>query len=306
MQKKPIKKIVAKKPPKRTLAEQKADLREVLVAEITGLDKAFILAHPEVELDQEQQQQLQSMQQQLDLGMPLAYILSKQWFMKEQFVVNPDVLIPRPETELLVEISTNWARKNQPKLIADIGTGSGAILISIVKALASHNPSKSLGDRAKLLATDISPAALKIAQQNAENILGSDLERLNIKFVKGNLAEPLEKLIKSNKLENILITANLPYLSEKELAEPTIKFEPRLAQFGGVDSFDKIAELLEQLGTMQTKYKMHFQNTAIFLEMNYNQTRIAKQNIKKHLPKNANVKIFKDLSGWPRVIGIYF
>lgn len=272
---------------------------EILVAAILHKSKEWTLAHPEIKLSSRQKQKLREMQKKLAHGEPLAYVLGYQWFHGEKFQVNPNVLIPRPETEILVDLASTWAKKYQPKIVADIGTGSGAIIISLAKEFTTNKNSRAL-----FFCSDISLKALGTARRNAKKTLGQSSTQ-RIKFVKGNLAAPFEKSLVSARFSNILLCANLPYLSKKELSEPSIKKEPRLALYGGTDSFKIIAKLIKQLASMQKKHKSFFKNSALFLEINYDQSKIAKITIKKYLPQ-ARIEIHKDLAGWPRVVAAYF
>lgn len=273
-----------------------ADTKEILLAEILGKSKEFILAHPDTKLTTGQKLKLKKMKQKLSEGLPLAYVLGYRWFRGEKFEVNKNVLIPRPETELLVDFASSWAKKHKPAIVADIGTGSGAIIISLAKVLKNS--------RASFFGVDISLKALENAKRNAKSILG-EKSATSLKFIKGNLAELLEKSFVSARFSNILLCANLPYLSKKELREPSIQSEPQLALYGGKNSFNLIASLIKQLGRMQKEYKSNFKNSAIFLEINYNQPGVAKRTIKKFLPE-ARIEIYKDLAGWPRVAAVYF
>ncbi len=261
----------------------KIEINEILLSEILRKPKEFIIAHLELRLTAAQRARLRKMQRQLQAGAPLAYVLGYQWFFGDKFIVNKNVLIPRPETEQLVQLALDYARKNRPEIIADIGTGSGAIIISLAKNLAPR--------KTKFIAVDISPKTLAVAKLNAKSA-----KDLQIEFCKGSLVEPIAKKISG---KNVLITANLPYLSTKELNEPTIKKEPKLALYGGKKSHQLIEKLINKLA------QINFKETEILLEINYNQAGILKKIIKKYLP-NAQVRIYKDLAGRNRIVEIYF
>jgi release factor glutamine methyltransferase len=155
-------------------------------------------------------------------GEPVAYITGHREFYGLDFTVTPDVLIPRPETEVLVEQAISLAG-NRALSIADIGTGCGAIAISLaVKLLA-----------ARIFATDISPAALEVARRNCERHRVAD----RVTLVLGDLLEPLPGPVD-------MIVANLPYVRTAELPlVNTSGFEPRLALDGGVGGLDQIRRL---------------------------------------------------------------
>jgi release factor glutamine methyltransferase len=131
----------------------------VLIAHVVHKPRTWVIAHPELTLTAVQQKQLEDSVLRLQAGEPLPYVLGHWEFFGLEFDITPDVLIPRPETELLVEKAITWLRQNpEKKTIADIGTGSGAIALSI----AVHVP------EVNILATDISSKALNVARQNAE------------------------------------------------------------------------------------------------------------------------------------------
>jgi release factor glutamine methyltransferase len=155
---------------------------------------------------------------------PVAYIIGRQEFWSFDFLVTPDVLIPRPETERLIEISLKCAAAfddDLPLRILDIGTGSGAIAVTLAKELP----------RAQVLATDISPAALEIARDNAVRHRVAD----RIQFRAGNLFDS----IRENGFH--LIVSNPPYVGRGEFAALTpevSQWEPRTALDGGLDGLD--------------------------------------------------------------------
>lgn len=144
----------------------------------------------------------------------------------------PDVLIPRPATELLVDQVRQHVSPDEPVRLADIGTGSGAIAL----ALTVHLP------RATVVATDISPRALSIAHYNARHHRLT--ERMT--FAYGSLLEPFSRLPVPE-----VIVANLPYLRPDEMTEPTIQHEPRLALAGGETGLLLVWRLLDQLHSVQ-------------------------------------------------------
>ena len=156
---------------------------------------------------------------------PIAYIFQKKEFWSLNFIVNKDTLIPRPETELLVEYLVNYY-KNKKIFILDIGTGSGCIILSILKELKK---SKGIG-------IDVSKKAIKVAAKNAKN-LGLQTRS---KFIKRNLNE-------FNSYMFDLIVSNPPYICShelKNLSEDIKKYEPRLALDGGNDGLDVVKKII--------------------------------------------------------------
>ncbi len=199
----------------------------VLLGEILGVDRAFLLAHPEALLTPEQAARFAAWVERCAAGEPVAYILGRRAFYDRQLFVTPDVLIPRPETELLLENALAWTAE-RALVAADIGTGSGALAVT----LAANRPHVTVH------AVDISAAALAVARRNAEDA------GVNVRFYEGDLLLPLiERRIRLD-----LIMANLPYIASDEV--PTLavsRYEPTLALDGGGDGLDLIRRLLEQI-----------------------------------------------------------
>jgi release factor glutamine methyltransferase len=143
------------------------------------------------------------------------------------------VLIPRPDTEPLVEWALEWLRNRPNARIADIGTGSGAIAIS----LAAHLPGTFVGE---IIAIDTSEEALAIARENAEHLLAPERQR-QLSFTRGSLTEPLADPVD-------LLLANLPYLTPAQIAgNPDLDAEPRGALDGGPDGLDLIRDVINDL-----------------------------------------------------------
>ncbi len=162
---------------------------------------------------------------------PLQYILGSQEFCGLEFLVDRSVLIPRPETELLVEQVVQHNFRTWPPIIADIGTGSGCIAVALARALPT----------AVLYATDRSPAALRVAEHNAARHGVKD----RVQFLLGNLLEPLRAHGLEGKVAAVV--SNPPYIPDGELLElqPEVRmFEPRLALAGGVDGLEFHHQLL--------------------------------------------------------------
>lgn len=160
---------------------------------------------------------------------PVAYILGYKEFMGLEFKVTPAVLIPRPDTEILVEQALKLLSNYENPKFVDIGTGSGAIAVSIAKL----SPTAVTG-----VAVDISPEALAVAKENAEKLAVSE----KLEFVLGNLCEPL----KEAKFTALL--SNPPYIPNADIASlaPEVKNEPYLALAGGAEGLDCYIELIQQ------------------------------------------------------------
>jgi release factor glutamine methyltransferase len=195
-----------------------------LLARVLDRPRSWVMAHPEISLTRKRAAALDMMVVRLESGDPFPYVLGRWKFFSLEFEVTPDVLIPRPETELLVERAIAWL-KTHPGLrhAADVGTGSGCIGIS----LAVNIPDL------QVLASDISSRALKLARRNAmENAVEQRME-----FICCDLFPP--------EIQFDLIVANLPYIPTKTLHKlPIYGSEPTLALDGGSDGLDLIRRLL--------------------------------------------------------------
>ncbi len=165
-------------------------------------------------------------------GTPTAYLTGHKEFWSLDFEVDRRVLIPRPETELLVEAVINRLREKPAVLLADIGTGSGAIAVALAKTLP----------QARVWAVDIAAEALAVARGNAERHQVTE----RIEFVAGNLGKPLIAQGLEGKLDALV--ANLPYIPTADLngLQREVQFEPRMALDGGADGLDLFRQLLQQ------------------------------------------------------------
>lgn len=202
---------------------------DVLLAHVLDVSRAVLLAHPETSLSDAQAAQFAALVRRRAEGTPVAYLIGRHPFYDRDFLVTPDVLIPRAETEHLIEAALAWARGRGPLRVVDVGTGSGAIAVT----LAAHLPD------AHVHAIDRSAAALAVARQNAER--AGVIERVT--FHQGNLLDPL--LAAGETLD--LIAANLPYIPTAELAALDVaRHEPALALDGGPNGLDVIRLLLAQ------------------------------------------------------------
>lgn len=257
---------------------------QVLLAHVMGRSRSWLLAHPEVSLTPEQEQALETVVRQRETGVPLPYILGHWEFFGLDFNVSPEVLIPRPETELLIETALAWARTHPPLgpcyRFIDIGTGSGIIPVT----LAVHVPS------AEITAIDISPVALAVARQNAEK---HGVEG-RIRFIKADL---LEYSIFDNSNTRIfdVLTANLPYIPTETLKTLEIfGREPTLALDGGPDGLQLIRRLLDQVTARGVSVRL------ILLEIENRQGAAVEALARQHFPA-ADIQIKKDLAGQDRL-----
>lgn len=256
----------------------------VLLARIVNRPRSWILAHPELTLTDEQQTQLQSSLARLENGEPFPYVLGRWEFFGLEFEVTPDVLIPRPETELLVEKAIAWLQKNPTKInVADIGTGSGAIAVSI----AINVPN------AKILATDISSKALQVAKRNAEKHCVSE----RVDFAECDLLPHPQPLPQWEREVNLLCS-NLPYIPTGTLKNlPIYQREPTVALDGGADGLDVFRKLVKAIPNWLAP------NAWILLEI---ESSLGEQTMKlarQHFP-NARVALHQDLTNRDRLIEI--
>jgi release factor glutamine methyltransferase len=184
-----------------------------LLRHITGLTREQMLMQPDFPMSDEQTQWFHELIQRRSRREPLAYIIGEREFYGMRFRVTPDVLIPRPETELLVAVALSFIPPLTSPLVADIGTGSGCIAI----AVAVHAP------EATVYATDLSEAALQVARENVQRLTPTH----PVTLLQGDLLSPLPK----DRLFTVIVS-NPPYIAPSEIAtlEPEVRdFEPRIA-----------------------------------------------------------------------------
>ena len=242
------------------------------------------MAHPELILTSEQQKQLNDSLTRLGRGESFPYVIGHWEFFGLDFEVTSDVLIPRPETELLVEKAIVWLQGSPGRRkIIDIGTGSGAIAVSIVKNIPN----------AYLLATDISQAALAVAQKNAIKFDANN----QIDFVRCDLLpQQIDSLPTARRVD--LICANLPYIPTSTLHKlPIYGREPTLALDGGTDGLDLIRRLLNIAPEWLASHGM------ILLEIESTQGDQMLILAREIFPE-ASIQLHQDLAGQDRLLQI--
>ncbi|MEK7499679.1 MAG: peptide chain release factor N(5)-glutamine methyltransferase, partial [Patescibacteria group bacterium] len=235
------------------------DAQRILLHVLKQREPSYLLAHSDKQLTPEQLSEITRMQDARKTGMPLAYILGTADFYGRTFIVTPDVLIPRPDTEILIEKALEYiARHPGPRAgihgdmsgfrvkpgmtIADIGTGSGCIAITLALELKEKH---------RIIATDISEAALAIAKQNAA--IHGVLNR--IEFIQGDMLEPFD-FAQGKPYKIDLIVSNPPYVPSEELQPHSalrasrgkietqgLDFEPHLALDGGPDGLKFVNQI---------------------------------------------------------------
>lgn len=265
-----------------------------LLAFVCRKDLSWLIAHPEYELKPGEEKLYQAKIKKLRTGSPLAYVIGEQDFYNYTFVVTPAVLIPRPESEIIIDEGLKAASGIEaPISFMDLGTGSGALIISLALELKTKQP--TLYRRAKFFAGDISAKALIIARSNAKKY------RLDKKIIfrEGDLLAPFKKDINKLGHGKVFIMANLPYLTPLERRqEPSIASEPTLALIGGRDGLSLYRRLLKSLGK-----ELKSRPFSLLMEINPQQE-TALINIAQLSAGSACIKKVPDLSGRTRFISI--
>ncbi|HEX6512796.1 MAG TPA: peptide chain release factor N(5)-glutamine methyltransferase [Chloroflexota bacterium] len=247
---------------------------EVLMGHILGWPRARLFAHWDEPLPRDDRHRYHQVVERRAAGEPVAYIRRIKEFLGMELYVDPRVLIPRPETELLVARSVAWLRDRPGARVVDVGTGSGAVAMGILKACPD----------VRLTATDVSPDALDVARVNAER------QAVSFDLASGSLLEPVDGPID-------LVVANLPYLSRDEyeslLATP-IAFEPRQALTDEADGLRLFDALLAEIPAKLSPAG------AVLLEIGSGQPAAL-----QHLARGWHTELFADYAGLPRVLQLH-
>lgn len=254
---------------------------EVMAMNVVKMFRHDIFAQQEMELGDQQEQELAEIVERRLKREPLAYILGYREFYGVNLLVTPAVLIPRPETETLVEHALYMSlmgMETTELVIADVGTGTGAIAIS----LAIHLPA------ARIYALDISDDVLDVASYNIRAHNVSD----RITLGKGDLLEPLPEPVD-------MLVANLPYIPSTRISslQPEVQKEPRSALDGGADGLDLVRRLLTQAAA---KLKEH---GVILLEMDPEQIPVVEELARLYFPE-ASITVEQDLARQDRILAI--
>jgi release factor glutamine methyltransferase len=247
---------------------------EILLCDVMQFSRSKIYSHPEQVVPDDKTVLFQSLIKQRQQGHPIAHLTGKKEFWSLQLTVNKDTLIPRPETELLVETALQKIPKGAEFNILDLGTGCGAIAI----AIASERP------HCNLVATDINANALAIAKKNAETH-----QLKNILFYHSDWYQN----IPPQKFD--LIVSNPPYIKQgdEHLKQGDVQFESKLALVAGTDGMQAINMILENT-------KAYLASEAcLLIEHGYDQKLLVQETFQKHNFKQ--IKTFQDLSGHDRI-----
>ena len=288
-------------------ARQKIDAldAELLLAHVLKKPRGWVLVHLEAKIERLKDQKIKRLLARRANGEPVAYLTGHKEFFGLDFEINKNVLIPRPDTETMVELviekikrlsrwnagSRTLSGKDQKITMIDVGTGSGCIPVAIANHIR-HNFSPYQGEREgvciKTIAIDISKKALAVAKRNAKR------HGVRIKFLHGNLLGPILKTY------NLIITANLPYLTNKQCkTSPTIQHEPKLALVAKDNGLALYKKLLKQIKKLTT-YNLQL---TTFMEIDPSQSKSITSLIQSILP-DAKIQIKKDLAGLDRVVRI--
>jgi len=249
---------------------------EVLLRHVLKLSRSRFLLESDLELTETQIEELDNLLQRRLQGEPLAYLLNNREFFGLDFYVDHRVLIPRPETETLVEEALAYFDNHNIASVADIGTGSGAIAISLAVNLP-HD--------VEIYAVDSSAAALEVASLNCQKHGVST----RIKLLQGDLVQPLPAQLD-------LIIANLPYVPSAEVASmPSARYEPVKALDGGENGLAEITRLAHQLKEKPQAFQ------CLLLEIGFGQS-VGVISIFHQMFPDSRIETIKDLAGIERVI----
>jgi len=246
---------------------------DVLLEFVLAEPRAFLYGHPEAAVKSREDTHFRKLVARRKEGEPIAYLVGEKEFYGKSFLVNKHVLIPRPDTEHLVDAVLD-VYNNQSVTVADIGTGSGAVSIAL----------KSKAPRMHVIATDISKKALEVAKENAKR------HGVEMMFLHGNLTEPLQSPVDG-------LVANLPYLTEKEAKNPTLAFEPNVALSGGGKGLDYFHQFFLKAPRALKK------GGHIFLEIGAKQAKAVTEMAETAFP-GAHVRVRQDLGGFDRVLTV--
>lgn len=249
----------------------------VILCEVLKQEMSWCLANSERMLTENELAQLTDKLEALIDGVPLAYVVGETSFFESRLIVDENVLIPRPETEIMVETALDWI-SNHPKSqkIVDVGTGTGAIVLSVMKRFPNL-----IG-----FGTDTSSKALNIAKKNMHLFQTNKLFLIQM------------DCLGAMKTKFDVILANLPYIPHEDVRRLKVtKYEPIQALDGGKMGIEIIFKLIEQLPSQLSKPGL------VILEIQYDQAAIVVEKVKQFLPE-ASASILKDYAGLNRFIKI--
>jgi len=256
---------------------------EVLLSHIILKDRVWLITHRDDVLDDNHQREFADVIQRRTRREPLQHIIGNQEFWGLEFIVSPDVLIPRPETEFIIEAALAIVQdRNTPVRIIDLCTGSGCIAVSLAKELTA----------ARVIATDASEKALTVARENTRRHGVSE----HIRFLLGDLFEPLEELDIRGQID--IIVSNPPYVQAGDLStlQPEVRdYEPEMALIAGPGGTE-IATRIIQLAPVYLK-----KNGTLIMEMGLGQAEALTRMVEA-TGAYGDRELLKDLAGIERVI----
>ncbi|MCL2872647.1 MAG: peptide chain release factor N(5)-glutamine methyltransferase [Betaproteobacteria bacterium] len=258
----------------------------MLVSHVLQATPAWVIAHGDDALDELSRRRLDALTERRRQGEPMAYLVGEKEFWGLMFKVTPDVLIPRPDTETLVEAALRYLPAEQEAKVLDLGTGSGAVAI----AIAHERP------RARVLAVDVSAAALRLAEENAARLLQQNAARIAWRLSDWFATIPLPQ---QDSERFSVIVSNPPYIAatDAHLDEDGLRFEPRGALIGGASGW----EMLQIIAQQAPAYLRP--NGVLLMEHGYDQSEVAKALLRG--AGFTQCETVNDLAGVPRVaVGI--
>ena len=242
----------------------------MLFERVSGKARAWLIAHAGEAAGTEAEQAFAALAERRRLGEPIAYILGEREFYGLELRVTPAVLIPRPETELLVDLALARITANGAVRVLDLGTGSGAIAVALAKARP----------QARLTAVDVDYGALTVARENARR------HRVSVRFFCGDWFGALSREMFD------LVVSNPPYVAaaDPHLAEGDVRFEPQRALVGGADGLDCIRAIV-------SKARAHLQHGAwLLFEHGYDQAEACRALLQ--------AQGYQEVQSWPDLAGI--
>lgn len=261
---------------------------EILLSAVSGKTRMQLITDSAECVSAEEESRYRVLLARRERREPIAYIIGEKEFYGLTFRVTPDVLIPRPETELMVERALAYLEAAGAIRMLDLGTGSGCIAIAVARSLREKKKT------AQIVATDQSMAALKVAKDNAERLGVSDL----IEFRSGDWFQ----CVRSDECFNVVVS-NPPYISPGDSqVSPETNFEPATALYAPENGLQDIRQILRGISTLQRIPSL------ILIEFGASQAQLILELVGETgfslLRKGAAVTILKDLAGLPRVLAI--
>lgn len=252
---------------------------EILLSFVLQKDRSFLLSHPEKDLTEAELNQFNQLLEERKRGKPIAYLTHEKEFFGRSFFVDERVLIPRPETEEMVEDALEFLKKNpELKTVIDLGTGSGAIALTMALELPDH----------EIIGLEISEEALEVARMNHKQYPCKNLQLLQ--------SDLFEKLPTTCYQLPTTILANLPYIGTDTnhfISEETEAYEPHLALFGGSDGLELYRRTWQQIKDRNLNI------AALFMEIGFSQAEAITKEAKVVFP-DYEFTIKNDLAGLPR------